>query len=497
MAVSNGHQSISPDYDVIVIGAGVLGAALGTTLGRMGRHTLVLERDLREPDRIVGELLQPGGYRALQALGLQECTEGIDAIPCNGYHIQSPTRQSIAIQYPLIDPNSTAEKESDARYHGRSFHHGRFVNKLRQVCGLTPGVSLVEATVSDLLRCPVTQRVIGVKCYSKLTTTTITACDDQSNNTQTTNTDRQYYQYYAPLVIVADGCFSKFRKECGAQLPHTVSHFCGFILRDCKLPSPRHGHVILTPNAPILIYQVNSIIGADETRILVDIPGKLPSIGNGDMKKYLVEQIAPHLPSSVMTSFHSALESERFRVMPTSRLTSTINQEDGVIVLGDALNMRHPLTGAGMTVALNDVLLLPMQQCKLTLHTERKSYACVLNVLAHGIYTIFAADPNDPQMKVMQKACFNYFRLGGQCVDGPVGLLGGIYQSQWLLISHFYSVAMYGLWLILSGQMAPNGDTLSVAMCLLNLPANLVRCVITLWAASWLLLPAMLAEFMA
>lgn len=31
---------------------------------------LTLERDLSEPDRIVGELLQPGGYNALKELGL-------------------------------------------------------------------------------------------------------------------------------------------------------------------------------------------------------------------------------------------------------------------------------------------------------------------------------------------------------------------------------------------------------------------------------------------
>lgn len=30
----------------------------------------------------------------------------------------------------------------------------------------------------------------------------------------------------------------------------------------------------------------------------------------------------------------------------------------GVVILGDAYNMRHPLTGAGMSVALNDILLL-------------------------------------------------------------------------------------------------------------------------------------------
>ena len=31
----------------------------------------VIERDLNEPDRIVGELLQPGGYLKLIELGLE------------------------------------------------------------------------------------------------------------------------------------------------------------------------------------------------------------------------------------------------------------------------------------------------------------------------------------------------------------------------------------------------------------------------------------------
>lgn len=44
-----------------------------------GRRVLLLERDLSQPDRIVGELLQPGGYLMLKRLGLGHACEGIDA----------------------------------------------------------------------------------------------------------------------------------------------------------------------------------------------------------------------------------------------------------------------------------------------------------------------------------------------------------------------------------------------------------------------------------
>lgn len=53
------------------MGAGVLGSAMAAVLARDGRRVTVVERDMKEPDRIVGELLQPGGCRALEELGLE------------------------------------------------------------------------------------------------------------------------------------------------------------------------------------------------------------------------------------------------------------------------------------------------------------------------------------------------------------------------------------------------------------------------------------------
>lgn len=55
------------------------GTALSYTQGKDGRRVLLLERDLTEPDRIVGELLQPGGFLKLESMGLGDCVEGIDS----------------------------------------------------------------------------------------------------------------------------------------------------------------------------------------------------------------------------------------------------------------------------------------------------------------------------------------------------------------------------------------------------------------------------------
>ncbi|MBA0751089.1 hypothetical protein Gogos_002455 [Gossypium gossypioides] len=57
--------------DIIIVGAGVAGAALAYSLGKDGRQVLVIERNLNAPNRIAGESLLPGGYLKLIELGLQ------------------------------------------------------------------------------------------------------------------------------------------------------------------------------------------------------------------------------------------------------------------------------------------------------------------------------------------------------------------------------------------------------------------------------------------
>jgi squalene monooxygenase len=65
------RRRLHHEADVVVVGAGVVGCAVAVALGRQGRSVILLERSLKEPDRIVGELLQPGGVEALENLGLR------------------------------------------------------------------------------------------------------------------------------------------------------------------------------------------------------------------------------------------------------------------------------------------------------------------------------------------------------------------------------------------------------------------------------------------
>lgn len=409
------------DYDTIVVGAGILGSALATTFARQGRQVLLVERDYSEPDRIVGELLQPGGVAALTELGLRDCLENIDAIVVKGYECIYHG-ESVGIPYSMND-----QKQS---YEGRSFHHGKFVMALRDAALAEKNVTKLEATVSKLISNPDSGRVMGIK----------TAAGDH---------------YWAALTVVADGCFSKFRSSYISKKPVVRSNFVGLVLKDAVLPNPNHGHVILGANSPVLIYQ----IGTHDTRILVDVQGKLPSNSSGELKRYLETEVLPAMPESIKPSLKKALEVERLRSMPNSFLPPSTNITEGLIMLGDAMNMRHPLTGGGMTVALNDVLLLSKllsptavpdlsdTQAILRLmpkfHWKRKSLSSTINVLAQALYSLFAAD--DDRLRVLQEGCFRYFQLGGECVDGPVGFLSGMSKRPVMLFLHFFAVALYAI----------------------------------------------------
>ena len=264
----------SSSYDILIVGAGIAGSALAYALSTASPSAsravplriALLERSLAEPDRIVGELLQPAGVAALRSLGLGGCLDGIDAIPVHGYAVLDAGR-TVHIPYPC-------------RAQGRSFHHGRFVQNLRACAKAASGVDVLEATVTDLIECPLTRRVVGVRARR----------DGETDSKEA---------FYADLVVIADGCFSNFRSAVmgcnNAQMskPALRSHFVGAILEDVTLPIPQHGTVALIKgHGPVLIYQ----IGEHDTRILIDVKNPVPS----DLKVTSHQAYRPHPYSSTL-----------------------------------------------------------------------------------------------------------------------------------------------------------------------------------------------------
>ena len=457
-------MSTEEHYDAIVIGAGVVGPCLAKVLAGQGRKVLIVEREWSKPNRIVGELMQPSGLLALKRLGMAQAVNNINAIQTVGYYI-SFFDKNLKINYPeksilmknkininpvpgaLTSNKLSSDKlitdetlnmddwEKSPFVRGVALHHGDFLMNLRSICLNEPNVTKLDGNVTKIIE--KNGRVTGIEVADKGI-------------------------FNASLVFSCDGIYSKFRKELSKDyIPSIGSYFIGLDLVDANLPAKYHGHVILGNHAPVLIYQISP----HHSRILCAYRSNtLPK--RNDVLNYLSNEVLPNLPNEIKPCFQKSYEesfdgSNIYKAMPNQFLTARLNDKPGFICLGDSLNMRHPLTGGGMTVGLNDCALMCeilstlsndelkdhslVFNCMKKFHNERKGLDVVINTLSIALYTLFAADSS--ALTILQRGCFYYFLRGGECVNGPISLLSGLCPSSLTLFNHFFSVAFYSCYL--------------------------------------------------
>lgn len=349
--------------DVVIVGLGLAGSALATVLARQGKKVLVIERSKELYETIKGELLQPGGVRCLERMGLASTCKAaeVDPVRVDGYVCIQPGGQEIILTYPNRDPkdwyeflglgpsdgfsgkipaklsSGTGETEVDARTNedihprGRSFYNTRFVQQLRNCAEAEPNVQIVWGSVRKLVSA---REAAAAGAGSKDTHHGLPSWAQDTERIvgvawMPNDGDGKERMSLAPLTVVADGMYSALRPAVHSEAPKTISYFCGVLLKhpdhETPLPHPNRGHVVMTDPNPVLFYQISSC----ETRVLVDVPAKMFSDDTDKVKQYFRENIAPQLPECLRKPFLDATNEQEPICMPNKALSGASPTKHG------------------------------------------------------------------------------------------------------------------------------------------------------------------------
>lgn len=406
--------TIEKEYDVCIVGAGVAGATMAARLGKEGKKVAIVERNLSERDVIVGELLQPGGVKLLQQMGLEFFLHDMDAQPVKGYNIIFQNKET-QIKYPHQKGEPV----------GFGFRNGKFVQNMRKFLLSHKNVDVFEGRVDAIVENE--KEVSGVSFIPK--------------------NGKSQVEIHAPLTIISDGPLSKFRESYSKPEIKLSGFFVGIILENCPLPYPGYGHLVMGYHPAFVMYPINS----NEIRILIDFPGSNPPKIDEEFKKKLIDTFLPVMPESMKKSFHQAVNRGGLKMMPNHRLPAKPIFKQGVVLLGDSINMRHPLTGGGMTAAFADINNLSSNLLEIADFNDRKKLNQAIksfyetrhqgnqtiNILADGLYGVV----NHPDLR---EAFYEYVKRGGKYANEPIAILGGLNTDKKLLRKHFFAVANYG-----------------------------------------------------
>jgi menaquinone-9 beta-reductase len=297
--------------DVAIAGGGIAGSTLAILLGRAGLEVELFERGTFPREKPCGEGLMPAGVAVLERLGL---ADAIGGVPLHGirYHF----RGTIATgRFPV---------RSGALSEGRAQRRVVLDRVLFEAAAATPGVN---ARTSARVNAPIVERgrVAGL------------VVDGEARR--------------ARLTVAADGAHSRLRAALG--LDRAPRH-------------PRVGmraHFRLGAGVEVEPW-VDVLVGADHELYVTALPG-------GEL---LVAALAdrPALVAPAEATFEAWCAAQPFlvaRLRGAERLTPLLGSSPlvararrgfapGLVLLGDAAGSLDPITGGGMSHALESAELL-------------------------------------------------------------------------------------------------------------------------------------------
>jgi squalene monooxygenase len=161
--------------------------------------------------------------------------------------------------------------------------------------------------------------------------------------------------------------------------------------------------------------------------------------------------VTPYIPECMLGSYEQALQEGGFKVMPNHYMAAKPIIRKGAVMLGDALNMRHPLTGGGLTAVFSDIEILSAHLLAMpdfnntdlihekieAYYRDRQNANANLNILANALYGVMSND-------LLKTAVFKYLQCGGANAQESIAILAGLNRNHYSLIKQFFFLAVFG-----------------------------------------------------
>ncbi|MFB8246285.1 FAD-dependent monooxygenase [Streptomyces sp. NPDC055952] len=307
--------------DVCVVGAGPAGLALSLMLLRSGLAVTLLERSTGLRRDFHGEILQPGGQRILDDLGVLRAARERGACALDGFQVLQDERLVLDIDYRRLPAPYDCLLALPQRH---------LLRELLDACRALPGFTLLEGyRLSALLR-------DGGRCTGAVA----------QRGTARTATVR------ARVVVGADGRHSRTRMLAGIDAGRSEAFDQDVVWFALPAPDRATGRVRVhrTPRGALLVHDTHP----GRLRVGWTLPHRSWNRFAASGIDVIRAELAAALPAFA-DLFHDHLRSlSDLTLLDVFAAQAERWVDDGLMLVGDSAHTHGPIGAQGINLALQD-----------------------------------------------------------------------------------------------------------------------------------------------
>ncbi|MFF5448525.1 FAD-dependent monooxygenase [Streptomyces sp. NPDC012888] len=315
------------DTDVCVVGAGPAGLALTLMLLRSGVRVALAERSTALRREFHGEVLQPGGQRILDELGVLAAARARGSLALSGFQVRERHRVLLDIDYGRLP----------APYdHLLALPQPHLLAELLSACRRLPGFTHLEGhRISALL-----QQRPGAPCTGAVLK----------------GPDRTPVTVRAAVVVGADGRFSRTRTLAGVDAGRSESFAQDVVWFSLHAPGRATGKVAVHRAGG------SAVLVQDSHPDRLRIGWTLPHGGWGALAGRGIEHIRREL-TRALPQFADLLHEQPASLADLALLDVFAAHagewtRDGLVLVGDSAHTHGPIGAQGINLALQDAAVL-------------------------------------------------------------------------------------------------------------------------------------------